>query len=86
MKGPGQSWPLLTKKFFRGKSIRRLSLSDAWDNTGLDKLCGTPWSMVNKENQLRKKVTSEPQMGAGPPLPVRPAIVREPETKSRSRY
>ena len=50
----------------RGKSWTRQTLSDAWDATNCDGLCGTPWQMVAPELQLTKKVTADTE-GAGPP-------------------
>ena len=51
----------------RGKSWTRQTLSDAWDATNWDGLCGTLWQMA-PELKLTKKVTAD-QKGVGPPLP-----------------
>ena len=52
----------------RGKSWTRHALSDAWDATNWDGLCGRPWQMVAPELKFTKKVTADRE-GAGPPLP-----------------
>ena len=52
----------------RGKSWTRQTLSDAWESTNWEGLCGTPWQMVAPEVMLTKKVTADKE-GAGPPLP-----------------
>ena len=52
----------------RGKSWTRQTLSDAWESTNWEDLCGTPWQMVAPELKLMKKVTAGKE-GAGPPLP-----------------
>ena len=49
----------------RGKSWTRQTLSDAWESTNWDGLCGTPWQMVAPELKLTKKVTADKD-GAGP--------------------
>ena len=54
--------------FVRGKSWTRQTLSDAWESTNWEGLCGAPWQMVAPELKLTKKVTSDKE-GAGPPLP-----------------
>ena len=51
----------------RGKGWTRQTLSDAWDATNWDGLCGTPWPMVAPEFKLTKKVTADKE-GAGPPI------------------
>ena len=51
----------------RGKSWTSQTLSDAWDATNLDGLCGAPWQGVALELQLTKKVTAHIS-GAEPPL------------------
>ena len=48
----------------RGKSWTRQTLSDAWDSTNWEGLCGTPWQMVAPELKLTKKVTADKE-GAG---------------------
>ena len=62
----------------RGKSWTRQTLSDAWESTNWEGLCGTPWQMVVPEFKLTKKVTTD-QEGAGPPLP-RIVVERAPES------
>ena len=61
----------------RGKSWRRQTLSDAWESTNWEGLCGTPWQMVAPELKFTKKVTAD-KGGAGPPLP-RIVVERAPE-------
>ena len=39
----------------RGKSWTRQTLSDAWESTNWEGLCGTPWQMVAPELQRRIK-------------------------------
>ena len=51
----------------RGKTLSRQTLSDAWESTNWDGLCGTPWQMAALALNLTKKVTAE--KGAGTPLP-----------------
>ena len=51
----------------RGKSWTRLTLSDAWESTNWEGVCGTPWQMVAPEMKLTKKVTANKE-GAGPPI------------------
>ena len=68
----------------RGKSWTRQTLSDAWESTNLDGLCGTPWQMVALESKLMKKVTADKE-GAGPPLP-RIVVERGPEVEPRRFY
>ena len=43
----------------RGKSWTRQTLSDAWESTNWEGLCGTPWHMVAPELKLTKKVTAD---------------------------
>ena len=43
----------------RGKSWTRQTLSDAWESTNWEGLCGTPWQMVALELKLTKKVTAD---------------------------
>ena len=50
----------------RVKSWTRQTLSDAWESTNWEGLCGTPWQMVAPELKLTKKVTADKE-GAGPP-------------------
>ena len=68
----------------RGKSWTRQTLSDAWDATNWDGLCGIPWEMVAPELKLAKKVTADKE-GAGPPLP-RIVVERTPEVQPRRFY
>ena len=68
----------------RGKSWTRQTLSDAWESTNWDGLCGTPWQMVAPELKLTKKVTADKD-GAGPPLP-RIVVERAPEAEPRRFY
>ena len=51
----------------RGKNWRRQTLSDAWESTNCEGLCGIPWQMVAPELKLMKKVTADKE-GAGPPI------------------
>ena len=51
-----------------GNSWTRQKLSDAWDATNWDGLCGAPWQMEAPELKLTKRVTADKE-GAGPPLP-----------------
>ena len=62
----------------------RQTLSDAWDVTNWDGLCGTPWQMMAPELKLTKKVTADKE-GAGPSLP-RIVVEREPEVEPRRVY
>ena len=39
----------------RGKSWTRQTLSDAWESTNWEGLCGTPWQMVASELKLTKR-------------------------------
>ena len=39
----------------RGKSCTRQTLSDAWDATNFDGLCGTLWQMVAPEFEVERK-------------------------------
>ena len=68
----------------RGKSWTRLTLSDAWESTNWEGLCGTPWQMVAPDLKLTKKVTADRE-GAGPPLP-RIVVERAPEVQPRRFY
>ena len=68
----------------RGKSWTRQTLSDAWESTNWEGLCGTPWQMVVPELKLTKKVTADKE-GAGPPLP-RIVVERAPEVEPRRFY
>ena len=68
----------------RGKSWTRQTLSDAWESTNLEGLCGTPWQMVAPDLKLTKKVTADKE-GAGPPLP-RIVVERAPEVEPRRFY
>ena len=63
----------------RGQSWKRQTLSDAWELTNWEGLCGTPWQMVAPELKLMKKVTADKE-GAGPPLP-RIVVERAPEVE-----
>ena len=51
----------------RGKSWIIQTLSDAWESTNREGLCGTPCQMVAPELKLTKKVTADKE-GAGPPI------------------
>ena len=68
----------------RGRSRTRQTLSDAWESTNWEGLCGTPWQMVAPESKLTKKVTADKE-GAGPPLP-RVAAERAPDVEPRRFY
>ena len=68
----------------RGKSWTRQTLSDVWESTNWDGLCGTPWQMVAPELKLTKKVTPD-KKGARPPLP-RIVVGRIPEAGRRRFY
>ena len=68
----------------RGKSWTRQTLSDAWESTNWEGLCGTPWQMVAPELKLTKKVAADKE-GAGPPLP-RIVVERAPEAEPRRFY
>ena len=65
----------------RGKSWTGQTLSDAWESTNWEGLCGTPWQMVAPGLKLTKKVTADKE-GAGPPLP-RIVVERAPEAEPR---
>ena len=62
----------------------RQTLSDAWESTNWEGLCGTPWQMVAPDLKLTKKVTADKE-GAGPPLP-RFLVERAPEVEARRFY
>ena len=47
------------------KKWTRQTLSDAWESTNCEGLCGTPWQMVAPEMKLTKKVTADRE-GTGP--------------------
>ena len=49
----------------RGWSWTRQTLSEAWESTNWEGLCGTPWQLVARELKLTKKVTADKE-GAGP--------------------
>ena len=49
----------------RGKSWTRQTLSEAWESTNWEGLCGAPWQMVALELKLAKKVTAD-KGGVGP--------------------
>ena len=68
----------------RGSSWTRQTLSDAWESTNWEGLCGTPWPMVAPELKLTKKVTGEKE-GAGHPMP-RIVVERAPEVETRRLY
>ena len=65
----------------RGKSWTRQTLSDAWESTNWEGLCGTPRQMVAPELKFTKKVTADKD-GAGPPLP-RIVVEGAPEVEPR---
>ena len=48
----------------RGKYWPRQTLSDAWESTNWEGLCGTPWQMMAPELKLTKNVTADKE-GAG---------------------
>ena len=50
------------------ESWTRQTLSDAWESTNWEGLCGTPWQTVAPELKLTKKVTADKE-GVGPLLP-----------------
>ena len=52
----------------RGKSWTRQTLSDAWESTNWEGLCGTPWQMMAPKLKLTKKVTVDEE-GTGLLLP-----------------
>ena len=62
----------------------RQTLSDAWESTNWDGLCGTPWQMMASELRLTKNVNADKE-GAGPPLP-RIVVERAPEADPRRFY
>ena len=68
----------------RGKSWTRQTVSDAWESTSWEGLCGTPWQIVAPELKLTKKVTTDKE-GAKPPLP-RIVVERAPEVEPRRFY
>ena len=68
----------------RGRSWTRQTLSDAWESTNWEGLCGIPWQMVAPELKLMKKVTGDKE-GAGPLLP-RIVVERAPEMEPRRLY
>ena len=49
----------------RCESWTRQTLSDAWESTNWEGLCGTLWQMVAPELKLTKKITADKE-GAGP--------------------
>ena len=68
----------------RGKSWTRQTLSDAWESTNWEDLCGTPWQVVAPKSKLTKKVTADKER-AGPPLS-RIVVERIPEVEPRRFY
>ena len=68
----------------RCKSWTRQTLSDAWESTNWEGLCGTPWQMVVPDLKLTKKVTAEKE-GAGSPL-LRIVVERASEVEPRRFY
>ena len=68
----------------RGKSSTRQTLSDAWESTNWEGLCGTPWQIVAPELKWTKKVTADKE-GAGPALP-RIVVEITPEVEPRRFY
>ena len=68
----------------RDKSWTRQTLSDAWESTTWEGLCGTPWQMVAPKLKLTKKVTADKE-GARPALP-RILFERMPEVEPRRFY
>ena len=69
----------------RGKSWTRQTLSDAWESTNWEGLCGTPWQMVAPELKWTKKVTADKEGAGDPPLP-RIVVERAPEVEPRRFY
>ena len=67
----------------RGRSWTRQTLSDAWESTNLEGLCGTPRQMVAPELKLTKKVAADKERD--PPLP-RSVVERTPEVEPRRFY
>ena len=61
----------------RGRRWTRQTLSDAWESTKREGLCGTPWQMVALELKLAKKGAADNE-GAGSPLP-RIVVERAPD-------
>ena len=47
------------------QKLDKQTLSDAWESTNWEGLCGTPWQMVAPELELTKEVTGDKE-GAGP--------------------
>ena len=80
----GAVWSITKNVVVRGKNWTRQTLSDAWESTNWEGLCGTPWQMVAPELKLTKKVTADKE-GAGPPLP-RIVFDRAPEAEPRKFY
>ena len=68
----------------RDQSWTRQTLSDAWDATNWDDLCGTPWQIVAQEVRLTKKVAADKE-GAGLPL-LKVVVERIPESEPRRFY
>ena len=63
--GTGADLCMTKNRVIRDKSWTRQTLSDAWESTNWDCLCGTPWQLVPLELKLTKKVTAYKE-GAGP--------------------
>ena len=84
MIGQEQFCALPRTEMREAKVGRDRHLSDAWDATNWDGLCGTPRQMVGFELKSSQKVTAD-QEGAGLPLP---GIVVEgiPEAEPRRFY
>ena len=78
-----EQFSALPRMELRGESWTRRTLSDAWESTNWEGLCGTPWQMVAPELKLTKKVTADAE-GAGPPLP-RIVVERSPEVDGKSK-
>ena len=78
----------MTQGIFVGHHNRtgwtRQTLSDAWESTNWEGLCGTPWQMVAPELKLTTKVTADKE-GAGLPLPMI-VVERAPEVEPRRFY
>ena len=68
----------------RGKSWTRQTLSDAWESTNWEDLCGIPWQMVAPELKLTKKVTADKER-VGLPLP-RIVVERAPDVEPREAH
>ena len=66
----------------RGKSWTRQTLSDAWESTSWEGLCGSLWQMVAQEFRLTEKKSRLTKKERDPPLP-RTVVERAPEVEPR---